>query len=107
MRYIHVIAFCALGIIWGSNFIYMKLSAELISPIQVVFYFVLAVIFLKDEKISKFAFIGVIVGFIGVILISGVLLVKEDIKFIDYIATIFIFAGVFLINKKNVVAQES
>ena len=32
-----VIAFAALGLIWGSNFIFMKWAAELISPIQVVF----------------------------------------------------------------------
>jgi drug/metabolite transporter (DMT)-like permease len=32
-----VLAFCALGLIWGSNFIYMKMAAKLISPLQVVF----------------------------------------------------------------------
>ncbi|SHI89529.1 EamA domain-containing membrane protein RarD [Malonomonas rubra DSM 5091] len=36
-----VIAFCALGVIWGSNFIYMKLAANLISPMQIVFFRVL------------------------------------------------------------------
>lgn len=34
-------AFLGVGIIWGSNFIYMKMAAELISPLQVVFYRVL------------------------------------------------------------------
>jgi drug/metabolite transporter (DMT)-like permease len=34
-------AFCALGIIWGSNFIYMKLAAEWITPLQIVFFRVL------------------------------------------------------------------
>lgn len=36
-----VIAFCSLGVIWGSNFIYMKLAANLISPMQIVFFRVL------------------------------------------------------------------
>lgn len=140
MKYISVIAFCSLGIIWGSNFIYMKMAAQFIEPMQVVFFrvlfgfipvfiyalyskalnledlkhykhfivmsllaaviyffgfvkgsylllsgiagalsgaiplfsFLVAAIFLKDEKISKFAFWGVILGFIGVLLISGI-----------------------------------
>jgi len=36
-----IIAFCALGIIWGSNFIYMKMASELITPLQIVFFRVL------------------------------------------------------------------
>lgn len=36
-----LIAFCALGVIWGSNFIYMKLAANFITPMQIVFYRVL------------------------------------------------------------------
>ncbi len=36
-----LVAFCMLGIIWGSNFIYMKLAAELITPLQIVFFRVL------------------------------------------------------------------
>lgn len=35
------IAFCLLGLIWGSNFIYMKMASELITPIQIVFFRVL------------------------------------------------------------------
>jgi drug/metabolite transporter (DMT)-like permease len=34
---ISLVAFCALGLIWGSNFIYMKMAAKLITPLQVVF----------------------------------------------------------------------
>lgn len=40
-----LLSFCAfwgLGLIWGSNFIYMKMAAELISPLQIVFLRVLA-----------------------------------------------------------------
>ena len=37
MKKYPAIAFAALGLIWGSNFIFMKWAAELISPIQVVF----------------------------------------------------------------------
>jgi len=35
------IAFCALGVIWGSNFIYMKMAAGYVSPLQIVFLRVL------------------------------------------------------------------
>lgn len=35
------IAFAALGLVWGSNFVFMKWAAVLISPIQVVFLRVL------------------------------------------------------------------
>ena len=35
------LAFAALGLIWGSNFIFMKWAAVLISPIQIVFLRVL------------------------------------------------------------------
>jgi drug/metabolite transporter (DMT)-like permease len=140
MKNLAIIAFWALGLIWGSNFIYMKMAAAYISPMQVVFFrvlfgfipvflyalytkslklkdlkysfhfivmsllatviyyfgfvkgcalllsgvagalsgsiplfsFLLAAIFLKDEKITKLAFLGVFIGFIGVILISDV-----------------------------------
>lgn len=37
MKNLAIIAFWALGIIWGSNFIYMKMAADYISPMQVVF----------------------------------------------------------------------
>ncbi|WP_331774149.1 DMT family transporter [Sulfurospirillum sp. 1612] len=140
MRFLPVIAFFALGIIWGSNFIYMKLAAHLISPMQVVFFrilfgfipvllyayyskvlslshlkhfrhfiimallaaviyyfgfvkgsfllpsgvagvlsgaiplfsFLLSIIFLKDEKTDKFGFLGLLLGFLGVVTISGI-----------------------------------
>ena len=39
--YSPLIAFILLGTIWGSNFIYMKLAAELITPLQIVFFRVL------------------------------------------------------------------
>lgn len=140
MKYISLIAFWSLGIIWGSNFIYMKMAAQHIEPMQVVFYralfgfipvflyalyskainiedlkhykhfivmsflaaiiyffgfvkgsflllsaiagalsgavplfsFLVAAMFLKEEKITKLASVGVLLGFMGVLLISGV-----------------------------------
>lgn len=36
-RFLPIAAFCALGVIWGSNFIYMKMAAKLITPLQIVF----------------------------------------------------------------------
>lgn len=41
MYYAPMAAFILLGVIWGSNFIYMKMAAELITPLQVVFLRVL------------------------------------------------------------------
>jgi len=40
-KHLPLIAFVLLGVIWGSNFIYMKLAAQLITPGQIVFYRVL------------------------------------------------------------------
>ncbi|WP_417453714.1 DMT family transporter [Kiloniella sp.] len=36
MKYLPMIAFLALGVIWGSNFIYMKMASELITSSQIV-----------------------------------------------------------------------
>jgi drug/metabolite transporter (DMT)-like permease len=41
VHYYPVIAFVLLGVIWGSNFMYMKLASTLISPTQIVFFRVL------------------------------------------------------------------
>ena len=40
-NHLPVLAFGCLGIIWGSNFIHMKLASELITPVQIVFFRVL------------------------------------------------------------------
>ena len=37
-NHLPVLAFGCLGIFWGSNFIYMKLASELITPVQIVFF---------------------------------------------------------------------
>lgn len=58
------IAFAALGLIWGSNFIYMKYAAALISPLQIVFLRIalalvpvsLYAIFTKTIKKSHFRY---------------------------------------------------
>ncbi len=146
MKNLPFLFFWLLGIVWGSNFIFMKIVVEHIDSIQVVFYrvlfgfipiflyalyskslkishlkyafhffvmsllaaiiyfygfvkgtsllesgiagalsgsipifsFILATIFLKDEKITKKSVAGLIIGFIGVFLISGVL--NENIE---------------------------
>lgn len=41
LHYLPLVAFVTLGVIWGSNFIYMKMAAGLITPLQVVFFRVL------------------------------------------------------------------
>ena len=40
-NHLPLIAFLTLGIIWGSNFIYMKLASQLITPMQIVLFRVL------------------------------------------------------------------
>lgn len=37
-KHLPIMAFLLLGMIWGSNFIYMKLASELITPTQIVFF---------------------------------------------------------------------
>ncbi len=39
--WIPLIAFCLLGVVWGSCFIYMKMAVHYISPVQIVFFRVL------------------------------------------------------------------
>lgn len=138
-RNLPLIAFIFLGVIWGSNFIYMKWASELITPLQVVltrvlfgfipvvlyaiklnviklnhfkysfhffimsllgttvyyyffvkasslllsgvagalsgsiplFAFVLALFFIKEEKLNIYRILGITVGFIGVVLIAN------------------------------------
>ncbi len=133
-----IISFILLGTIWGSNFIYMKLASELITPAQIVFFrvlfgflpilsyaifkkslrmahlkhsahfivmallattlyyygfakgaslllsglagalsgsiplftFILAIIFIPEEKSSLMKVLGIIIGFIGVVIIA-------------------------------------
>lgn len=132
------ILFCTIGIIWGSNFIYMKLASDYLSEVQIVmirvlfgfipvllyasklkviklehfkysfhffimsllgttvyyylfikasslllsgvtgalsgsiplFTYILAIIFLKEEKISLRKVLGILIGLIGVVLIA-------------------------------------
>jgi len=40
-KHISLIAFCVLGLIWGSNFIYMKISTDYLSALQIVYMRVL------------------------------------------------------------------
>lgn len=37
MKHLPVIVFLSLGVIWGSNFIYMKMAADFLTPMQIVF----------------------------------------------------------------------
>ena len=37
MKHLPIIIFLSLGVIWGSNFIYMKMAAEFLTPMQIVF----------------------------------------------------------------------
>lgn len=172
MKNLTVIIFLALGIIWGSNFIYMKMAAEHISSMQVVFYrvlfgfipvffyalylkalklehlkysfhffvmslfaaviyyygfvlgsslllsgiagalsgsvplfsFLVGSIFLKEEKITKLAILGVIIGFIGIILISGI--VSEDLSSINVKGIMAIVLGSLSVGASFIYARK-
>lgn len=172
MKSLAIIAFWALGIIWGSNFIYMKMATEFIEPMQVVFYrvlfgfipvflyalykkalkwedlkhykhfivmsllaavvyyygfvkgsflllsgiagalsgsiplfsFLLAAVFLKEEKITLWSFLGVILGFLGVILISGVL--NQNIMTSNFEGMISIILGSLSVGASFVYAKK-
>jgi drug/metabolite transporter (DMT)-like permease len=181
-RHLPLIAFCLLGIIWGSNFIYMKMASELITPTQIVFFrvlfgfipvvvyswitgvldirhlrytghffvmallattiyyygfakgtslllsgvagavsgaipifsFLLAVIFLSEEKLSKFKISGVLIGFMGVVIIgrpSGQDLMTTNLEGLLYmimgslsVGASFVYAKKYIIPLKISVA---
>lgn len=171
-KHLPIIAFIALGVIWGSNFIYMKLASNLISPIQVVFFrvlfgfipvfvyalylrvlrwqhlqyikhyfvmsllataiyyygfvkgsslllsgvagamsgsiplfsFLLAVIFLAEEKITKFNVGGIVIGFLGVVIIarpSG-----QDIAGTNLEGVLYMIAGSLSVGASFVYAKK-
>ena len=172
MKFFSIIAFWLLGIIWGSNFIYMKMAALYIEPMQVVFYrvlfgfipvflyalykkalrwedlkhykhfivmsllaavvyyygfvkgsflllsgiagalsgsiplfsFLLAAIFLKEEKITKGSFLGVVLGFLGVILISDVF--NKNILSSNVEGMIYIILGSLSVGASFVYAKK-
>ena len=172
MKYIYTIVFLSLGIIWGSNFIYMKMASAHIDSMQVVFYrvlfgfipvfiyafylkalkfehlkysfhffvmslfaatvyyygfvvgsslllsgiagalsglvplfsFLVGMLFLKEEKITKEATFGVIIAFFGIILISGIL--SEDLSSINYEGMIAIILGSLSVGASFIYAKK-
>jgi drug/metabolite transporter (DMT)-like permease len=174
-KHIPMMAFCLLGIIWGSNFIYMKLASKLITPSQIVFFrvlfgfipvliysfylgalnwkqlkhaghffvmaliattiyyygfakgtslllsgvagavsgaiplfsFILAVLFIAEEKITKTKAIGVLVGFIGVVIIgrpSGQDLMSTNLEGVFYMVAGSLSVGAsFVYAKKYII----
>lgn len=161
-----------MGCIWGSNFIYMKLAAQMIDPLQVVFYrtlfgfipvflyalyskalkfedlkyfyhffvmsllaaivyffgfvkgsflllsgiagalsgaiplfsFLLAAVFLKDEKISRFSLLGVILGFLGVVFISKVF--EENIMDSNIEGVLYLLMGSLSVGASFIYAKK-
>lgn len=159
MKNSSILIVLALGVIWGSNFIYMKMAAVYLDPMQVTFYrvvfgllpvliyaiykkalkiedlkysihffmmsllaaviyyygfvkgsslllsgiagalsglipvfsFLLAALFLKEEKITKIAIFGLVLGFLGVVIISGVF--SEDLKSTNIEGSLAIIVG--------------
>lgn len=172
MKNMPLLIFLALGFIWGSNFIYMKMAAEYIGSMQVVFYrvlfgfipvflyalfskslrindlkysihffvmsllaaviyyygfvkgsylllsgiagalsgsiplfsFLFAAFFLKEEKITKLALLGVLIGFIGVLVLSGVF--NEDLENINYEGIFSIILGSLSVGASYIYAKK-
>ena len=167
-----IVLFWLLGIIWGSNFIYMKMSSELISPFQIVFLrvlfgfvpvmiyalykkefrlehvrhtghflvmaviatiayyygfvkgsslllsgvagalsgltpilsFILAVIFLKEETVSRLKLLGILTGFLGVLLIANPF--SSDIAATNLEGVLYNILGSFSVGASFVYAKK-
>jgi drug/metabolite transporter (DMT)-like permease len=167
-----IIAFVILGVVWGSNFIYMKWASEFISPLQIVFIrvlfgfipvciyalirkelklkdlkhsihffvisllgttiyyyffvkasslllsglagalsgsipvftFILALMFIKEEKANVFSILGIIIGFIGVVLIAKPF--ELDIFNANIEGVISVVVGSFVIGSSFVYAKK-
>ncbi|SDK94600.1 EamA domain-containing membrane protein RarD [Maridesulfovibrio ferrireducens] len=173
-KHLPIIAFVLLGVIWGSNFICMKLASELISPAQIVlfrtifgffpvliyalvkkslcldhlkhsahflvmallatslnyycfvkgtsllltgvagalsgsiplFTFILAILFIPEEKPSLMKIVGIAIGFIGVVIIarpSGDSLLSSNFEGVFYmvagslsVGSSFVYARKFI-----------
>lgn len=172
MKNMPLLIFLALGFIWGSNFIYMKMAAEYIESMQVVFYrvlfgfipvflyalyskslnlkdlkhsihffvmsllaaviyyygfvkesylllsgiagalsgsiplfsFLFAAYFLKEEKITKLALLGVLIGFIGVLVLSGVF--NENLENVNYEGIFSIILGSLSVGASYIYAKK-
>lgn len=172
MNRLAIFIFLILGIIWGSNFIYMKMATQYIEPMQVVFYrvffgfipvfffalykkelsfshlkysyhffimsllaatayyycyvigsslllsgiagalsgsiplfsFLIAFIFLKEEKITSVALLGVIIGFVGILLISGIL--NEDLSNVNIEGILTIIFGSLSVGTSFIYAKK-
>lgn len=171
-KYLPFIAFCTLGIVWGSNFIYMKWANELISPIQIIFIrvlfglipvfiyayskkvlklehlkhslhffimsllgttiyyyffikatslllsgvtgalsgsiplftFLLALVFIKEEKINKFRIFGILIGLVGVVLIANPF--NSDIFNANIEGVFYIVVGSLILGSSFVYAKR-
>ena len=167
-----ITAFCALGLIWGSNFIYMKMAAQLITPVQVVFCrvlfgfvpvviyarargglrrehlrhaghflvmallatavyyyayvkgtslllsgvagalsgaislfsFVLAAIFIPEEKVTMTKILGVVIGFMGVVLIGRP--TGHDLATTNWEGVCYLLAGSLSVGASFVYARK-
>lgn len=172
MKNSSILIVLALGIIWGSNFIYMKMAAVYLDPMQVTFYrvvfgllpvltyaiykkalkledlkysihffmmsllaaviyyygfvkgsslllsgiagalsglipvfsFLLAALFLKEEKITKIAIFGLVLGFLGVVIISGVF--SEDLKSTNIEGSLAIIVGSLSVGASFIYAKK-
>ena len=169
---ISVLAFFSLGIIWGSNFIYMKWASDFISPLQIVFLrvlfgfipvfvysfvnknlklsdlkysihffimsllgttiyyyffvkasslllsgiagalsgsipiftFILALLFIKEEKVNNFKILGICLGFIGVVIIARPF--EVDMFNVNIEGILYIILGSFVLGSSFIYAKK-
>ena len=91
------------GFVKGSFLLLSGVAGALSGAIP-LFSFVLAAIFLKEEKVSSFALLGVIVGFLGVMLISGVF--EENILDSNLEGVAYILIGALSIGASFIYAKK-
>lgn len=171
-RNLPLIAFISLGLIWGSNFIYMKWASEFITPLQIVFLrvllgfipvfiyavklkviklehikysmhffamsllgttiyyyffvkatslllsgvagalsgsiplfsFLLALFFIKEEKLNKNRIVGILIGFLGVIIIANPF--GGNLENTNIEGVVYIILGSFVLGASFVYAKK-
>jgi len=91
------------GFVVGSSLLLSGIAGALSGSVP-LFSFLVGSIFLKEEKITKLAILGVIVGFFGIILISGIL--SEDISSINVEGMTAIILGSLSVGASFIYARK-
>lgn len=91
------------GFVLGSSLLLSGIAGALSGSVP-LFSFLVASIFLKEEKITKLALFGVIIGFLGIVLISGIL--TEDLSNINFEGILAIVLGSLSVGASFIYAKK-